>query len=77
MTTILIVDDEKDMRELIAMMLNNSNFKTFTANGGTEAYAILAKEQVDLVLLDVMMPNENGFQVCTSIQSMPVCRLFF
>lgn len=77
MTTILIVDDEKDMRELIAMMLNNSNFKTFTANGGTEAYAILTKEHIDLVLLDVMMPNENGFQVCASIQSMSSVPVIF
>lgn len=70
MTTILIVDDEKDMRNLIEMMLMKSNFQTLTASGGTEAYNLLANEQVDLVLLDVMMPNEDGFEVCESIQTM-------
>lgn len=77
MTTILIVDDEQDMRQLIEMMLNKSNFKTFTASGGTEAYAILMREQIDLVLLDVMMPNENGFQVCKSIQTMSEVPIIF
>lgn len=76
-TTILIVDDEKDMRRLIEMMLNKSNFQTLTASGGTEAYAILAHEQVDLVLLDVMMPNEDGFQVCESIQAMSEVPVIF
>lgn len=77
MTTILIVDDEKDMRHLIEMMLNKSNFNTFTANGGTEAYAILAREPIDLVLLDVMMPHENGFEVCKSIQAMSKVPVIF
>lgn len=77
MTTILIVDDEKDMRHLIEMMLNKSNFQTLTASGGTEAYDILARERVDLVLLDVMMPNENGFQVCESIHTMSDVPIIF
>jgi len=77
MTTILIVDDERDMQQLIEMMLNKSNFSTFTASGGTEAYAILEREQIDLVLLDVMMPNENGFQVCKSIQAISKVPVIF
>lgn len=77
MTTILIVDDERDMQQLIEMMLNKSNFSTFTASGGTEAYAILEREQIDLVLLDVMMPNENGFQVCKSIQAISEVPVIF
>jgi len=69
-TTVLIVDDEQDMRNLIEMMLNNSNFETFTAACGTEAYDIIVREQIDLVLLDVMMPHEDGFAVCQSIRAM-------
>ena len=70
MTTVLIVDDEQDMRNLIEMMLNNSKFETFTAACGTEAYDIIVREQIDLVLLDVMMPHEDGFAVCQSIRAM-------
>ena len=68
MTTILIIDDELDMRNLIEMMLLKSNFRTLTAENGQQAYEILTNEEVDLILLDVMMPAEDGFQVCTKIR---------
>ncbi|MEK4230647.1 response regulator transcription factor [Solibacillus sp. FSL H8-0538] len=70
MATILIVDDEQDMRNLIDVMLTKSGFKTFTAANGTEAYHVLMQEIVDLVLLDVMMPGEDGFTVCEAIRSL-------
>ena len=68
MTTILIIDDEVDMRNLIEVMLLKSNFRTLTAENGQQAYEILTNEEVDLILLDVMMPAEDGFQVCTKIR---------
>ncbi|HJH10225.1 MAG TPA: response regulator transcription factor [Metalysinibacillus jejuensis] len=68
MTKVLIVDDERDMRHLIEMMLKNSHFETITASSGEEAYYALRHNSVDLILLDVMMPNENGFEVCTRIR---------
>jgi len=76
-TTVLIVDDERDMRNLIEMMLNNSNFETFTAASGMEAYDIIVREQIDLVLLDVMMPHEDGFVVCQSIRAMSNVPIIF
>ncbi|MDM5230288.1 response regulator transcription factor [Lysinibacillus pakistanensis] len=77
MTTVLIVDDERDMRNLIEMMLKNSNFETFTAASGMEAYDIIVREQIDLVLLDVMMPHEDGFVVCQSIRAMSNVPIIF
>ena len=77
MTTILIVDDEKDMRYLIEMMLQNSKFETFTAANGTEAYDIIVREKIDLVLLDVMMPHEDGFIVCQSLRAMSDVPIIF
>ncbi|MBQ0140807.1 MAG: response regulator transcription factor [Kurthia sp.] len=65
---ILIVDDERDMRDLISLMLSQENMNTFQAENGRAAYQKLAQEKIDLVLLDVMMPDENGFQVCASIR---------
>ena len=75
MTTVLIVDDEQDMRNLIEVMLVKSNFQAITAANGAEAFAILNNQSVDLILLDVMMPGEDGFQVCKKIRetsSLPI-----
>ena len=77
MTTVLIVDDEQDMRHLIEMMLQNSEFVTFTAANGTEAYEYLMREKIDLVLLDVMMPHEDGFAICQSIRAMSDIPIIF
>lgn len=68
MTKVLIIDDELDMRKLIELMLTNSGLHILSAADGQEAYAILENEQVDLILLDVMMPKEDGFQVCRNIR---------
>ena len=77
MTTVLIVDDEQDMRNLIEMMLHNSKIETLTAASGTEAYDIIVREKIDLVLLDVMMPHEDGFAVCQSIRAMSNIPIIF
>ncbi|MEY9980108.1 response regulator transcription factor [Lysinibacillus sp. RC79] len=77
MTTVLIVDDEQDMRNLIEMMLHNAKIETLTAANGTEAYDIIVREKIDLVLLDVMMPHEDGFAVCQSIRAMSNIPIIF
>ena len=77
MTTVLVVDDEQDMRHLIEMMLQNSNFDTFTAANGKEAYDVLVRKKIDLVLLDVMMPHEDGFAICQSIRAMSDVPIIF
>ena len=68
MTTVMIIDDELDMCRLVEMMLTKSGFRTLSVASGQEAYDILEKEQADLILLDVMMPKEDGFQVCRNIR---------
>lgn len=77
MTTVLIVDDEQDMRNLIEMMLHNAKIETVTAASGTEAYDMIVRENIDLVLLDVMMPHEDGFAVCQSIRAMSNIPIIF
>ncbi|WP_249650672.1 response regulator transcription factor, partial [Lysinibacillus sp. D4A3_S15] len=49
----------------------------FTAASGTEAYDIIVREKIDLVLLDVMMPHEDGFVVCQSIRAMSNVPIIF
>lgn len=66
--TILIVDDEEDMRTLIEMYLLNSGYHCLQAGNGQEAIEHLQYEAVDLILLDIMMPEMNGFLVCEEIR---------
>lgn len=65
---ILVVDDERDNRELLAIVLRWDGFEVITAEGGEEALAIIAQQPPDLVLLDVMMPGMTGYQVVTRIR---------
>jgi len=63
-STVLIVDDEDGMVELMRDFLEVDGFDVLVARDGPEALAVLAHEQVDCLLLDVMMPGISGFDVC-------------
>lgn len=65
---ILIVDDEEDMRNLLQMYLENANFTCTQASNGYEAHRYLQGHVVDLILLDIMMPEMDGFEVCKIIR---------
>ena len=66
--TILIVDDEERNRSLLRAILSGT-YQTLEAEQGAAALAIIDEQPVDLVLLDVMMPGENGFAVCRRLKS--------
>jgi DNA-binding response OmpR family regulator len=59
--TILIVDDHANVRTLIKDYLSELGYRALTARDGAEALAVVGREPVDLILLDVMMPNLDGF----------------
>ncbi|RNI14418.1 response regulator [Methanohalophilus sp. RSK] len=69
-TTILVVDDEEQDRELIHSMLDSEGFGILDAAGGEEAIKILQKQQPDIVLLDLMMPEYSGYDVIEYIQNL-------
>ena len=69
--TILIADDQVANRELLDALLTPDGFRVIQASDGAEALSLLAKHPVDLVLLDVMMPRMNGFEVCERMKSNP------
>ncbi|MEL3962257.1 response regulator transcription factor [Lysinibacillus endophyticus] len=77
MTTVLIVDDELEMRNLIEVMLSNSNINTFAVSNGEEAYQYINQYDIDLILLDVMMPGEDGFTVCKRIREISSIPIIF
>lgn len=65
---ILIADDEKDIRNLIKISLEDSGYTALTAQNGKEAWDILRTRQVDLAILDVMMPVMDGFNLLRKIR---------
>ena len=69
---ILIVDDDKEIRKLLKLLLNNASYETIEAGSGEEALAMLSDEReranISLVLLDVAMPGMNGFETGTEIR---------
>ena len=62
MKTILIVDDKMSVQRMIADYLGENGFRTVTANNGREALFVARHEKPDLVLLDIMMPEMDGFE---------------
>lgn len=65
---ILLVDDEPHHRKLLRMILRKGDYEFFEADDGDEALRLLAGEAIDLVLLDLMMPQPNGFDVLVSMR---------
>ncbi|KOA20503.1 alkaline phosphatase synthesis transcriptional regulatory protein PhoP [Clostridium homopropionicum DSM 5847] len=65
---ILIVDDEEHIRELIKFNLENNGYKTICASDGIEALKIAKKELPQLILLDLMLPGMDGYDVCKEIR---------
>lgn len=65
---ILVVDDEDALRTVLSAELNSEGYDVGTAADGVEALAELQKAKFDLVLLDIKMPNMNGFEVLKIIK---------
>lgn len=68
---ILVVDDEPNIVLSLEFLMKQAGFQVRTAADGEAALAAIAAEQPDLVLLDVMMPRKNGYEVCQAIRANP------
>lgn len=69
MKKILVVDDEPDVTFLVKQMLGKEGFKVVEANSGEEALEKISYEKPDLVLLDIMMPEMDGWEVSRKIKT--------
>lgn len=66
---ILIVDDDPDLVETVAMMLEAKGFEVGKAYDGIEGEEAIKKRRPDVLVLDVMMPRKNGYQLCQELKS--------
>lgn len=65
---VLVVDDDEDSRRLLAHLLERKGYSVVLADGGPAAISTLEKTEVDVVVLDVMMPVMDGFAVCRELK---------
>ena len=65
---ILIVDDEQEIADLVSLYLENENFTVYKFYNAKDAMARIESETLDLAILDVMLPDMNGFQICKKIR---------
>jgi two-component system alkaline phosphatase synthesis response regulator PhoP len=68
---ILLVDDEADILEFLSYNLKKEGYRVFTANNGKEAVTVAKKENPDIIILDVMMPDMDGIETCREIRDLP------
>jgi len=71
MATILVADDEQDIRELVVYRLSRSGYRIIEARDGEEAFQLAADQALDMAVLDVMMPRLNGFELTQRFRHTP------
>ena len=79
MNKILLVDDDQNIRELVCIVLKNEGFIVFEASDGREALKKMTEVNPELCIIDIMMPNMDGFELCHRIrqyyEDMPILML--
>ena len=68
---VLVVDDDPDLVEAISMKLESKDYQVAKAYDGIEAWDSLQEQIPDLIILDVMMPRKNGYELCDEIKNNP------
>lgn len=71
---ILVVDDEEVIRKFVRIQLGKLGFEIKEAEDGNKAIEVLGKENFDLLICDIMMPNKNGWEVIKEVRSNPKTR---
>ena len=69
MTRILVADDNRQLVEMLRAMLEDAGYDVVSASSGLAASALLDKEEVDLLILDVLMPGMSGFELLPALRS--------
>lgn len=69
--TILVIDDEPEITEIVEVFLDNAGYTVRVENNPNNAVELARKLRPDLILLDIMMPGTDGYQVCNQIKEDP------
>ena len=69
MSKILVVDDDPHIRELVQLFLHNDGFEVVEASDGVDALSKLDSVRVDLAIIDIMMPNMDGWELCRELRA--------
>ena len=68
MFNVLVIDDEEEIVELIEVYLKNDGYNVYKAYNGKDGLEIIKNEEINLIILDVMMPDIDGLNVCIKIR---------
>lgn len=74
---ILVVDDDTEIRKVTGIYLENEGYEVIKAENGEQALSIIAETQIDLVLLDIMMPGMDGIETCMKIRENNIMPIIF
>jgi DNA-binding response OmpR family regulator len=74
---ILVVDDELNLIRSLSFVLVKEGFEVMTASDGEEALQQVRRSKPDLIFLDVMMPQKNGYEVCEALRAVPEFRSIY
>ncbi len=70
MVNILVVEDNQDLNELLCRSIEKNGFKALSAFDGYEAFDVIEKNVIDLIVADIMMPNMNGYEMTKHLRSL-------
>jgi len=68
---IIVVDDDKEIREIVSFVLDHHGFKVDAVSNSQHLYHLLTSYLPDLIILDVMIPGEDGYRICSGLRSTP------
>ena len=66
---VLIVDDDEEIRQLLSVYLEKAGYQAHVAAGGEQMWQVLASTPVDLIILDLMLPGEDGLELCRQLRA--------
>ena len=68
MPKLLVIDDDSAVTDLLALLLKSQGFEVFATNNSADGLSMIREQQPDLVVLDLMMPEMDGWEVCRSVR---------
>jgi DNA-binding response OmpR family regulator len=71
---VLVVEDDRELRDMVTLMVKRMGYAVVTAANGKDAFVRLREQAVDIVLLDLMMPEMDGFEFCQKVREDPALR---